>query len=119
LYSKYIEQEDHVFSAYIKNTVIDKKHLYDYFNKLVSKVKTKFPSFDDTKTLYSLRHLWITMRILAGLNIYDIAKISGTSLQQIQHHYDAAQSLVTSRKMNKNTLRFDSHGNVIIESEDS
>lgn len=117
LYSKYTEREDHVFSTFIKNTVIDKRHLYTYFKKLISEVKTKFPNFDDTKTLYSLRHFWITIRILAGLNVYDIAKISGTSLQQIQNHYDAAESLITSRKMNKNSLRFDSHGNVIIENE--
>lgn len=116
LYSKYTEREDHVFSAFKKNTVIDKRHLYTYFKKLISEVKIKFPNFDETKTFYCLRHFWITIRILAGLNVYDIAKISGTSLQQIQHHYDAAQSLVTSRKMNKNTLRFDSHNNVIIES---
>ena len=43
LYSKYTEQEDHVFSAYIKNTVIDKKHLYNYFNKLVSGILSPNP----------------------------------------------------------------------------
>jgi len=117
-YSNHTEPEDYVFSAYTKNTVLDKKNLYSYFNKLILLVKSKYPIFDETKTLYCLRHFWITIRILAGLNVYDIAKISGTSLQQIQNHYDGAESLVTSRKMNKNTLRFDGHGNVIIENEE-
>jgi hypothetical protein len=49
------------------------------------------------------------------MNVYDIAKISGTSLTQIQKHYDAASSLVTSQKMNKNRIRFDKHGMVILE----
>lgn len=114
-YSKFTEREDYIFSQYNRNDVIDKTKLYKLFNELVKEVKNRNIDFDDTKSLYSLRHLWITMRILAGLNVYDITKISGTSLQQIQKHYDAATSLITSQKMNKNTLRFDSHGNVVIE----
>ena len=101
----------------IKNEVLSKKRLYISFNQLREIVKTKHPDFDETKSLYSLRHFWITIRILAGLNVYDIAKISGTSLQQIQKHYDAAASLVTSQKMNKHSLRFDEHPNVVIDAD--
>jgi len=78
-------------------------------------VKGKYSEMDDNKDLYCLRHFFITIRILAGLNVYDIAKICGTSLVQIQKHYDAAESLVTSKKMNKNTLRFDGMGNVVVD----
>jgi integrase len=116
-YSKYTEQEDFVFSTYNKNEVLSKKRLYTLFNQLREIVKTKHTDFDETKSLYSLRHFWITIRILAGLNVYDIAKISGTSLQQIQKHYDAAASLVTSQKMNKHSLRFDEHHNVVIDAD--
>ena len=52
---------------------------------------------------------------MAGINVYDIAKICGTSLVQIQKHYDAASSLLTSQTMNKNQIRFDSYGNVVLE----
>ena len=116
-YSKYTEREDFVFSTYDKNEVLSKKRLYTVFNQLREIVKTKHNDFDETKSLYSLRHFWITIRILAGLNVYDIAKISGTSLQQIQKHYDAAASLVTSQKMNKHLLRFDEHHNVVIDAD--
>lgn len=116
-YSKYTEREDFVFSTYDKNEVLSKKRLYTVFNQLRESVKTKHKDFDETKSLYSLRHFWITIRILAGLNVYDIAKISGTSLQQIQKHYDAAASLVTSQKMNKHALRFDEHHNVVIDAD--
>ena len=116
-YSKYTEREDFVFSTYDKNEVLSKKKLYTVFNQLREIVKTKHTDFDETKSLYSLRHFWITIRILAGLNVYDIAKISGTSLQQIQKHYDAAASLVTSQKMNKHSLRFDEYHNVVIDAD--
>ncbi len=114
-YSAHTEREDFVFTKYDSKDVLDKTHLYDYFNAMVAEVKKEHNDFDDTKSLYCLRHFWITIRILAGLNVYDIAKISGTSLQQIQKHYDAAASLVTSQKMNKNMLRFDKRGNVVVE----
>ena len=114
-YSNYTEKDDFVFSTYDKNEVISKRRLYAVFNQLRELVSTIHSDFDNTKSLYSLRHFWITIRILAGLNVYDIAKISGTSLVQIQKHYDAATSLITSKKMNKNSLRFDEHGDVVID----
>lgn len=116
-YSQHTEPEDFVFSRFEqdKNEVLDKTRLYDLFGELVQKVKDKNPDFDDTKTLYCLRHLFITMRIMAGLNVYDIAKICGTSLVQIQKHYDAATALLTSQVMNRNQMRFDSHGNVVLD----
>ena len=117
-YSLFTEKDDYIFSSFDKKTVIHKKRLYEYFNKLTETVKSKYPNFDTTKTLYSLRHLYISIRIQAGLNVYDIAKICGTSLQQIQKHYDSITSLTTSQKMNRNSLRFDKHGNVIIESSE-
>jgi hypothetical protein len=130
-YSKYTEPDDFVFSIFEKKVdkktkrvspiaqAMDKTHLYDYFGDLVKNVGNKYKSFDTEKTLYCLRHFWITIRILAGMNVYDIAKISGTSLTQIQKHYDAASSLVTSQKMNKNRIRFDQYGMVILETAGS
>ncbi len=114
-YSNFTEKDDFVFSDFEKNKMMDKTKFYKYFNKLTELVKKKHPDFDDEKDLYCLRHFWITIRILAGLNVYDIAKICGTSLSQIQKHYDAVTSLITSQKMNKNTLRFDKHGNVVVD----
>jgi integrase len=105
-YSNYTEKDNFVFSQPNKNAQVGTRELYGYFNELVRVVKEKDSRFDENKDLYCLRHFFITIRILAGLNVYDIAKICGTSLVQIQKHYDAAESLVTSKKMNKNNLRF-------------
>ncbi len=63
-----------MFSTYDTNEVLSKKKLYTVFNQLREIVKTKHTDFDETKSLCTLRHFWITIRILAGLNVYDIAK---------------------------------------------
>lgn len=117
-YSKYTEREDHVFSRLDINDALDKTRLYDWWAALILLVKAKHKDFSEDKTLYCLRHLFITMRIMASMNVYDIAKITGTSLTQIQKHYDAATSLMTSQKMNRNSMRFDTHGNVVLEVAD-
>lgn len=111
------DHDDFVFQMFESKKVVNTTKLYDYYNELIKEVVNKHKKFDTTKTLYCLRHFWITIRILAGVNVYDIAKIAGTSLMQIQKHYDAASSLVTSQKMNKNKIVFDKHGMVVLEFE--
>jgi integrase len=114
-YSNYTEKDDFVFSQPHKNAQVGTRELYGYFNELIRSVNGKYSGFDVNKDLYCLRHFFITIRILAGLNVYDIAKICGTSLVQIQKHYDAAESLVTSKKMNKCSIRFDQNGNIMVD----
>jgi integrase len=116
-YSNFTERNDFVFSHFLENKEMTKEILYGYYKQLLRVVKEKQKTFDDTKTLYCLRHFWISIRILAGHNVYDIAKISGTSLKQIEHHYDAIQALVTSQKMNKTKMRFTSKGQMIVGKE--
>lgn len=116
--TQYKEPKDFVFQMYQTKEVVNATKLYNTYNELIEEVAKKYPQFDTTKTLYCLRHFWITIRILAGMNVYDIAKIAGTSLTQIQKHYDAASSLVTSKKMNKNKIVFDGHGQVVIERQE-
>ena len=116
--TQYKEPKDFVFQMYQTKEVVNATKLYNTYNELIEEVRKKYPQFDTTKTLYCLRHFWITIRILAGMNVYDIAKIAGTSLTQIQKHYDAASSLVTSKKMNKNKIVFDGHGKVVIERQE-
>jgi integrase len=88
-YSKYKEPEDFLFSKFHKAEMMTKTLLYDYFSELITAVKSECPDFDNSKTLYSLRHFFITWHLTIGKsNVYDIAKIAGTSLKQIQDHYD-------------------------------
>ena len=88
-YSKYKDPEDFLFSKFSKQEMMTKTLLYDYFSDLVTEVKRQYSDFDDSKTLYSLRHFYITWHLMIGkMNVYDLAKIAGTSLKQIQDHYD-------------------------------
>ena len=74
--------------------------LYDLFGELIKRVKAKYDDFDETKTLYSLRHFYITIRLLAeSISVYQLARYCGTSLQQIQKTYDNVTDLDVSKKL--------------------
>jgi len=89
-YSKpFNKLDDFLFNGYGVDSQISRYVIYDYFKKLVSEVKEKYPEYDKTKSLYSLRHFFITWHLTIGkMNVYDLASVAGTSLKQIQDHYD-------------------------------
>jgi integrase len=98
--SRFKDDSSFVFSKYSKDEMMTKTMLYAYFNELVQRVKTKYDDFDDTKTLYSLRHFYITIRLLAdSISVYQLARYCGTSLQMIQKTYDNVTDLDVSKKM--------------------
>lgn len=98
--SSYTEDNSFVFSMYSKDKQLTKTLLYDYFNALIKVVKNNYEDFDDTKSLYSLRHFFITIHLMAEqLSAYMLAKYTGTSLQQIQKTYDHIGDLEVSKKM--------------------
>ena len=52
-------------------------------------------------TYYSLRHFGITCRLRAGANVFDLAKIAGNSVGDIEKHYghfDQAMSRAVALK---------------------
>jgi integrase len=119
-YSKFNELDDFVFSDFAKKKQMSKDKLYDYYADLVKVVKEKHPDFDDEKTIYSLRHFWITLQLLAGkVDVYKVARYAGTSLQQIQRHYDNMKDLEVSKEILAVDLRFDGQNNELIVLNDS
>ncbi|WP_155976266.1 tyrosine-type recombinase/integrase [Novispirillum itersonii] len=46
------------------------------------------------RTLYSFRHTYITERLLAGVDAYTVARNCGTSVEQIQKHYDHTTNIL-------------------------
>lgn len=106
-YSTYKEKDNYVFSDFDKERQIPKDALYEYYKALMKEVKAKYPDFDETKTSYSLRHFFITVQLSAGqVSPYKIARYTGTSLQQIQDHYDGLKDLEISNEIIKQRISF-------------
>lgn len=107
-YSPFHDREDYVFSNYSSKSPMSRETLYAYYHALVQEVKEKYPHFDDTKTPYSLRHFYITYQLLVGsVNAYEIAKIAGTSVKQIEAHYDHVQNSHIAKKILGTETRID------------
>ncbi|QUN06371.1 site-specific integrase [Shewanella yunxiaonensis] len=64
----------------------DTKELSKAFDKALSEAGLK-ESAHGVRTLYSLRHTYITWQLLAGVNMEVLAKQCGTSIAMIEQHY--------------------------------
>lgn len=59
------------------------------FNKILEEEDLKFDREGQRRTAYSLRHTYISLRLMAGANILMVANNCGTSVQMIEEHYAA------------------------------
>jgi len=117
-YSKFTDNDDYVFSHYRRNDVITKELLYDYFNKLVKDVKLKYVDFDTKKTLYGIRHFWISLHLLVGkVDVFKISRFSGTSPNQIYKHYDNVKDEQISKQILSYNLKFDKNNEIILDDD--
>lgn len=57
------------------------------FNRILVEQDLKFDRSGNRRTLYSLRHSYISFRLLEGADIYQIAKNCRTSVEMIEKHY--------------------------------
>ena len=57
------------------------------FNRILEEEGLKFDRQGNRRTLYSLRHSYISFRLLEGADIYQIAKNCRTSVEMIEKHY--------------------------------
>ena len=57
------------------------------FNRILEEENLKFDRQGNRRTLYSLRHSYISFRLLEGADIYQIAKNCRTSVEMIEKHY--------------------------------
>jgi integrase len=56
-------------------------------NNILGELKLKFDRDGRRRTIYSLRHTYICLRLMEGADIYQIAKNCRTSVEMIQKHY--------------------------------
>jgi integrase len=59
----------------------------DLFNEILTEENLKFDRDGQRRTAYSLRHTYISMRLMEGANIHQIANNCRTSVQMIEEHY--------------------------------
>lgn len=57
------------------------------FNAILAKLGLKLDREGNKRTLYSLRHSYISFRLLEGADIYQVAKNCRTSVEMIEQHY--------------------------------
>ena len=59
------------------------------FNRILDEQNLKLDRDGQKRTLYSLRHTYICLRLMEGADIYQIAKNCRTSVEMIERHYAA------------------------------
>lgn len=61
----------------------------ELMNTILDEERLKFDREGNRRTAYSFRHTYICMRLMAGADIYAIAKNCRTSVEMIEKHYAA------------------------------
>ncbi len=100
--------DNYLFSPDLLNRVTVSKNFTRQFNEILKQGNIKLDPFTNTNhTLYSLRHTALSMRlVLSGgkVNIYNLAKNAGTSVEQIERFY--AKYLPLSAELARNLQSF-------------
>jgi integrase len=84
-YSKFTGRGDWVFVDNETGEQLERKVYYRLWDELLLRAGLK----DTTKrlTFYSLRHTYCTMRLMAGVDVFLLARNMGTSVKYIEEHY--------------------------------
>ena len=102
------KSEDFIFLPTYKNRTTASKIVQRQFNELLQRESLEIdPQTGKKHMLYSLRHTAICMRIINSegkVNIFNLAKNAGTSVDQIERFY--AKYLPLSAEMAKNLQSF-------------
>ncbi len=107
------KSEDYIFLPHYENRQTAAKVIQRQFHELLSRAGIETDVISGRKhTIYSLRHTAICMRIILSegqVNIFNLAKNAGTSVDQIERFY--ARNLPLSKEMAKNLQSFGGAGN--------
>lgn len=98
------KDDDYLFLPNYRNRQTAARIIQRQFNLALEQAKIKFDPFTNTQhSVYSLRHTAICMRIIHSqgqVNIFNLAKNAGTSVEQIERFY--ARNLPLSAEMARN-----------------
>jgi hypothetical protein len=99
---------DYIFFSNYRNRSTASRIFQRQFNALLERTDLKHdPVTDSERSVYSLRHTAICMRIILShgkVNIFNLAKNAGTSVNQIERF--CARNLPLSRELAKNLQSF-------------
>lgn len=76
-------------SEQLPTTRVFRKFKRQMFNNILREEGLKHDRDGQVRTAYSLRHTYISMRLMSGANIVMVANNCGTSIQMIEEHYAA------------------------------
>ena len=83
------DKTDEQILKILPNTKLFPRFDRNLFNKILEEENLKFDRDGQRRTAYSLRHTYISMRLMEGANIHQVANNCRTSVQMIEQFYAA------------------------------
>jgi len=83
--SKFTEPNDFIFSDNETGKPINKARLYKYWREILE--QTGLSNSNPKPVYYSLRHTYATWRLYAGVDVFTLSQLMGTSIANIEDHY--------------------------------
>lgn len=81
--------EGEEFEMHFNTTKVFRKFNRSLFNQILREERLKEDRDGQRRTAYSLRHTYISLRLMSGANVVMVANNCGTSIQMIEEHYAA------------------------------
>jgi hypothetical protein len=106
----YNSKRDFLFFPKIKNREFANRTTQRIFNHLLKVENLKYDKDDNARTMYSLRHYAIRIRLEKSkgkVNIFLLAKNAGTSVNQLERFYLKYMELTEEERQNLNTFAGD------------
>jgi integrase len=112
-YSNFTGRGDWVFVDNETGEQLDRKVYYRLWDELLVRAGLK----DTTKrlTYYSLRHTYCTMRLMAGVSVFLLARNMGTSVKYIEEHYGHVDIDVMRKELTRERRKVDHAMRAIME----
>ena len=110
--AKHTKGDDWIFVDNDSGEQIHKKVYYKQWDSLLKECGLK--NTGKTLTYYSLRHSYITYRLINGVNAFFLAKNSGTSIKMIESHYEHIKSEAMKYELTKR-MKQDEVGQILLD----
>lgn len=85
-YSKFTKSDDYVFSAFFSRGQMSEKILRKHWHGIMK--ESGLDKSNKNLSFYSLRHTYITFRLIQKTDVFQLAKNAGTSVKHIETHYE-------------------------------